>query len=237
MSLLATAQHLWPRGAVGLECPRRAPSSGLLTDRLSAEQIERWGEIERLVLAEDVKGQPLHPTLRGLWEWADASSHAIHLELPESSKVSLPTVGIFKIERLDPQGIRHVVVIRLYLENIDRARLRPKAVRKGGFVPFKKLGKVECYAEVLGHELAHAANILSDPERARLVEEAVEQTNGLILARHRRRDPAPLDPELRQRLIERDRLLKELEAQIVATEATIWRELRAGERAGTRVRD
>lgn len=172
-----------------------------------------------------------------MWEWAEASGHAIYLELPESSNVSLPTVGIFKIERLDPQGIRHVVVIRLYLENIDRARRGSKAARKGGFIPLKKLGQVECYAEVLGHELAHAAGILSDPERARLVEEAVEQTNNLLLARHQRRELAPLDPELRQRLIERDRLLKELEAQIAATDAAIWRELRAGERARARVRN
>ena len=172
ISLLATAPHLGLRRALGLERPQRALPSGLLTDRLSAEQLERWREIERLVLAEDARGGPLYPTLRGLWEWADASGHAIYLELPESSQVSLSIAGMFKIERLDPQGARHVVVIRLYLENIDRARLGPKVARKGGFVPFKKLGKVECYAEVLGHELVHTADILSDPERARLVEEA-----------------------------------------------------------------
>src|SRR5207253_8207776 len=140
-----------------------------------------------------------------------------------SNRVSTCTAGSFGIEKLDSQGKRHEAVIRLYLSNIDQAYVGANAARVGNFIPFERLSKEERYAEVLGHELAHAAFILSNQERAEMVEEMVEQTNELLLSSaHRAGEPLPA--EMRQRLLKRDSVLKDLEEQAETMEAAVWRE-------------
>ncbi len=210
--------------------PRRVTTTGIITERLLPKDLQRWSAIERIVFAEDRSGQPLHPTLRGLWEWAEASGHAVYIELATSNRVSTCTAGSFSIERLDPQGKRHDVVVRLYLSNIDQAYVGANAARAGTFVPFAGLSKEERYAEVLGHELAHAAFILSHQPRAEMVEEMVEQTNELLL-KHTQRAGEPMGQEMRQRLLKRDSVLKDLEEQAETMEAGVWREIMAGKKA------
>jgi hypothetical protein len=210
--------------------PRRVQPVGILTDRLSAKDLRKWQAIERLALASDWRGQPRHPTLRGLYEWAATSGHAVYIEFPPPQRAATCTAGSFTIERLDPLGKRHVGVIRLYLNNIDAAYVGKKVARAGGFVPFHGLGKVARYAEVLGHELAHTAHILSDPERAALVREVVEETNELLLDHSRRAPRASIGLEMQRRLTLRDMLLEELEKQAEAMEEAVWRELVSGQR-------
>lgn len=210
--------------------PRRATATGIITERILPKNLQRWSAIERIVFAADSSGQPLHPTLRGLWEWAEASGHAVYIELATSNRVSTCTAGSFSIERLDPQGKRHEAVVRLYLSNIDQAYVGEHAAHAGNFVPFDKLSKEERYAEVLGHELAHAAFILSHQQRAEMVEEMVEQTNELLL-KSAQRAGEPLGQEMRQRLIKRDSVLKDLEEQAETMEAAVWREILAGKKA------
>lgn len=96
--------------------------------------------------------------------------------------------GLFRLEKYDPTGQHHIAVIELRPRVIDRTRVGSEVQRPDGLIPFEGLGKEERYAEVLGHELAHAADILLNPELARQVEEQVEQTNALLLASRRRRD-------------------------------------------------
>lgn len=199
--------------------------SGIRTERISARNLPRWQAIERLVFAEDASGQPLHPTLRSLYEWAEASGHSIYIELITESRVSSCTAGNFSIERFDPKGERHEAVIRLYLANIDQAYIGDTVQRPDGLIPFKGLKKEERYAEVLGHELAHAVDILSDLEKVRKVEEVVEQTNEMLLKYHSQRASDALSPELEKRLSSRDKLLHELEKRAESIEAAVWREL------------
>ena len=135
------------------------------------------------------------------------------------------TAGSFSIEQADPEGKRHLAAIRLYLNTIDQAIAGPATARADGFIPLAGLNKEERYVEVLGHELAHAVYILSDLERAQKVENWVEQTNDLFLSANRERD-RQLSPWMRQRLIQRDLLLEELEAQAEKMETAIWTELR-----------
>jgi hypothetical protein len=199
--------------------------TGLLINRLSTKELEYWKEIERLVFAEDVERQPLHPTLRLLWEWIDTSGHEVYIEVVRMNRVSTCTAGNFSIENFDPSGERHVAVIKLNLSNIDQAYVGPKAVRPNGFIPFIDLNKEERYAEVLGHEMAHAVHILNNLERTQKVVDYVEHTNELLLTQYSRRKTGPLGPELKQRLSKRDALLKELEAKAETMEYVVWQEI------------
>src|SRR5262245_16202793 len=98
-----------------------AAATNIITDRLTSKDLRRWEVIKRIVFAEDIEGQPLHPTLRGLWKQLERSGHIIYIEMRGMGRAISNTAGVFHIEHLDPKGLRHVVVIRLYPETIDRA--------------------------------------------------------------------------------------------------------------------
>src|SRR6266511_4150889 len=165
-------------GAVNAQDSSRmnsAAATNIITDRLTAKDLRRWEAIKRIVFAEDLEGQPLHPTLRGLWDKLERSGHVIYIEMRGMGRAISNTAGA------------------------------------EGFIPFQGLSKEERYAEVLGHELAHAVHILSDPARARMVKEVVQETNELFLSYGRQYGYANVGPEMQRRLSLRDALLKELE--------------------------
>jgi hypothetical protein len=201
-----------------------AADTNIITDRLTGKDLRRWEAIKRIVFAKDIEGQPLHPTLRGLWEKLERSGHVIYIEMRGMGRAISNTAGVFHIERLDPEGVRHVAIIRLYPETIDRAYIGPAASAEE-FIPFQGLTKEERYAEVLGHEMAHAVHILSDPARARMVKEAVQETNELFLSYGRQYGYANVGPELQRRLSLRDAFLKELEEPAEAAERLVWKEI------------
>ena len=203
----------------------RALATNIITDRLTGKDLRRWNAIKRIVFAEDAEGQSLHPTLRSLWERLERSGHTIYIEMGDTGRAISNTAGVFRLEQFDPEGIRHVAVIRLYPGTIDRAYVGPNAARAEGFIPFQGLNKVERYAEVLGHELAHAVHILSDLTRAQMVEEIVQQTNESFLSYGRRYGYANIESEMRQRIAKRDAFLKELEEPAEAAEMSVWREI------------
>lgn len=207
--------------------PSSASSTGLITKRLSAKQLERWKEIEQIVFAEDPNLQPLHPTLRGLWEWIETSGHTVYVEVSRTSGSTSCTAGHFLIEQFDPSGESHIAVIKLNLTNINDAYVGPETMRSNGFIPFLGLDRKERYAEVLGHELAHAVHILTSLERTRMVEEIVQKTNQVLLSQHSRHKGGALAPELRHRLSKRDALLQKLEDQAESMEKVVWAELTA----------
>jgi hypothetical protein len=187
--------------------------------------LRRWEAIKRIVFAEDIEGQPLHPTLRVLWKQLERSGHIIHIEMRAMGHAISNTAGVFHIERLDPEGLRHVAVIRLYPDIIDRAYVGPTSGAPKGFIPFQGLSREERYAEVLGHEMAHAVDILSDPARARAVVEVVQQTNELFLLQGKLGGYANIGPEMMERIARRDAFLKELEAPAEAAEMLVWKEI------------
>lgn len=209
----------------------RPRETGLLTDRLSEKELRRWQEIEMLVFAEDENG-PLHPTIRGLWEWIETSGHAVYIELAQTNRVSSCTAGNFRLEHFDPRGERHVAVIWLNLTNIDQAYVGPTTVYANGLVPFLGLNREERYAEVLGHELAHAVHILSSQQRTEQVEKLVQRTNETLLSSRFQREN--MGQEMQLRIRRRDALLRELEAQAEDFEALAWRELTASRQARAR---
>jgi hypothetical protein len=202
-----------------------ATARNIITDRLSGKDLRRWEAIKRIVFAEDFEGQPLHPTLRGLWDRLERSGHIIYIEMRGMGRAISNTAGVFHIERFDPEGQMHVAIIRLYPETIDRAYVGPTANGPEGFIPFQGLSREERYAEVFGHEMAHAVHILSDLARARLVKEVVQETNELFLSYGRRYGYENIEPELQRRIDIRDALLKELEEPADAAEMRVWREI------------
>jgi hypothetical protein len=202
-----------------------AMETGVVLDRLSHEQLRQWRSIEHLVDASAPNGTPLYPTLSGLWEWALQSGNAIYIELASPDCGAKGTAGRFLIERFDPGASRHVGVIRLCLANIDRRPTFGGGTRANGFVRLAGLRKRERYAEVLGHELAHAAYAFASPERARMVYERVETVSAQFMAHRAEHGNEPLEPALLRRLEQRDALLEELEAHADAIELLVWREL------------
>lgn len=212
------------------ERPCRTRAGGILTERLSAKQIEIWRKIERMVFAADAEGRFLHPVLHALWECVEASGHTVHLQMSEIAASS--NAGVFRLEKFDPTGQHHIAVIELRPRVIDLAIIGPDVQRPDGLVPFEGLVREERYAEVLGHELAHAADTLLDIELARQVEEFVEQTNELLLSPRRRHDLTFLArAEMNQRIKNRDSLLQRLESYAETMETHVWCELRASQRA------
>ena len=137
--------------------------------------------------------------------------------------------GRFEITKVDPAGKTHEGILIMNLRAIDKVSTGPAAARAGGFIPFKGLGKTERYAELLGHELAHAVWHLADVERARLAERLQGETEnwmqGVLVARARGHGQ-----ELQERAEELARLGKEMEEPAEVAEVAIWEELRAGQR-------
>jgi hypothetical protein len=205
----------------------RSVASGLRTDRLSAEQRERWQSIVGLVLANDDLGRPLYPTLRKMWDEVAASSHEVYVELPEPNRSSRCIAGLFRVESVRP-GAHIVALVRLHLETIDRATVADSPTH--GFRRFEGLGREARYLEVLGHELGHAVWTLQDPERAR--QSVALRTRPRELARALLK-AEPGDREVIES--ELSELGAQAEAQELparAAEAQVWRELLAGQTAG-----
>ena len=198
-------------------------ASGVLLDRLSARHHKTWHAIRKVIYAEDADGKPLHPKLKGLFEQLQTSDHSVYLEFDDSLAGCRCVAGKFSIERVNPEGSRNVAVIKLYLRIIERASAPARANLKDGFAPLAGLNKLDRYAEVLGHEMAHAVDILFSPERAKWVDEVFRKSDQVIQQRLRRK--GNIEPEMERALQERDAFLLELEKPAGTAEAMVWREL------------
>ena len=203
---------------------------GIRTDRLSGKALEAWSSIVAIVKAEDPGGRPVHPTLRALWDAVDTSGCAVFVELPDPRSRRPYILGRFAATKVDSDGKAVEGVLVMNLPAIDRAASGAGAARPNGFVPFAGLGKKERYAEVLGHELAHAAWGFADAGRTRLL----MALPGEVAALSRRVLAAPAErgsDAILERARELDRLSREAEAPAEGAEEVIWAELLAGQRA------
>ena len=211
--------------------------SGILLDRLSLKQQQTWQAIKQIIYSKDSDGKLLHPTLRRLFEQLQTSKHSIYMEFYILRSGCGCTGGTFSIERLDPERARHVAVIRLYLRNIEHAVTPGRPKLSGNFIPLDGLGKLDRYAEVLAHEMAHAIDILFNQERARLVFETLRRLD-LVKEELLHLKSQRIEPEMKQTLQECDDLLNELEKPARIVEAIVWRELieSQGRRKGYKLR-
>jgi hypothetical protein len=192
--------------------------AGIRTDRLSGKRLEAWRSIVAIVLAEDASSRPRHPELRRLWDTVKASGHSVFVELPESKSRRAYVAGRFAVTKVDPEGKAHEAVLVMDLSAIDRVSTAPGAARADGFIPLAELGKKVRYAEVLGHELAHAAWTFAEADRARLAKPFSGEVGELVR-------------ESRENGGEVDRVSRQVEASAEAAEQVIWAELVAGQQA------
>ncbi len=199
-------------------------NGSIRTDRLSRSELEAWKTVVEIVKAEDRAGRPLHPTLRALWDAVATSRHTLFVEIPDSKGTPSYLAGRFEVTRVDPGGRAHEGRLILNLRAIDRASTGAGAARADGFIPFEGLGKKERYAEVLGHELAHAAWHFADPERARLGARLQGELETLAERRHAPRMRGQGDPN--SGLAGALDLVLAVEVVAEAAEEAIWRELR-----------
>jgi hypothetical protein len=195
------------------------------TDRLSAKQLRVWKAIEAMVFAKDAFGRLNHAKLHSLWQWVEESGNAVHVEFPGPMPRCDREAGKFLIEKAGFDGQKHIAVIRLCLPVIDEALVRERAEDSEGFVRFKGLGKKERYAEILGHELAHAVWALGDQNHARLLEELNAEVERFERSRRRALHRTALDEQEWQHLRRIESLMNEIESPAEIAEAEVWKEL------------
>ena len=203
--------------------------AGIRTDRLSGKGPQAWNSVVAIVKATDGAGRPLYPRLRAVWDAVDASGCAVFVELPDPRGRRPYILGRFAVTKVDSEGKAVEGILLMNLAAIDRAASNPDSARPNGFVPFSGLGKKQRYAEVLGHELAHAAWAFGGPERTRLAMGLPDEVAALsrqILAADARGGEA-----IAERTRELERLSREVEEPAEAAEQAIWAELAAGQQA------
>jgi hypothetical protein len=196
--------------------------AGLLTSRLTVKQMKTWKSIEEIVFAEDDAGRMIHPKLYRLWHDLETSGHAVYIELSDRRSSAGP-VGWCDIEKLDPMGQKHTLVIRLDLCMIDQAVVGEAARRADGFIPLQGLNKIERYAEVLGHELAHAITLLRDSDYLALFLRFKAEAREYL----RNHGAMPVGQASDQD--RRSDIRSKLEKPAEAAEVEIWQELTAGQ--------
>jgi hypothetical protein len=189
------------------------------TDGLSGRQLKTWKAIVAVVEAADRDGQPLHPTLHRLYRELDSSAHVVRILIPDT-KGSSAIAGRFRVDALGTDG-RHETSILLNLRTIDRVLTGSPDAQ---LVTFERLDRTERYAQVLGHEMAHAAWTLGDAENTRLVVDV--QQRSLELARRAQTEGVAAEG-FSEAVRENERLVRLLEEPALAAEAAITEELRA----------
>ncbi len=204
-------------------------ASGIRTDRLTPKQLRIWGEIEKVVRASDKRARPLHPKLHSLWQRVQERGHTVFIEMM-GHRAPTRIAGTTTLQQGNPDGDRKIIVIWLHLWAMDNAFVDPAVRRSDGLIPFYRLGKYERYAEVLGHELAHAFLMLENPEYARLSQEYGSAAAELLRLRVQ---GAKDGGELGQRLLRLQSLADKIEKPAQAAELQVWRELVGARKGGT----
>jgi hypothetical protein len=194
-----------------------AAEGEVLMDRLSGARLKAWKQIAAVVLATDEEGQPLHPTLHRLWREVSSSRHVLHIELPRRSGSSA-IAGRFRIESQGPDG-RIEATLMLNLRVIDRVLTGSPEAQ---LVPFEVFGRAERRAQVLGHELAHAAWAFASPDQARLALDVQAHAERLAVVA---RTVGTTGPGFGEQVEANERLIRLLEQPALAAEKAIAAEL------------
>ncbi len=197
----------------------RQADAEIRTDRLSGRDLKTWKAIVAVVEAVGPAGEPLHPTLHRLYCELESSPHTIRILMPVM-KGSSAIAGRFRIDRLGADE-RHEASILLNRRTIDRVLTGSPDAQ---LVTFETLGRTKRQAQVLGHEMAHAAWTLGSAENTRLVVDLQRQS--IELAK-RARTEGVAGEGFDEAVQEHERQARALEEPALAAEAAISEELRA----------
>lgn len=215
-------------GASNHADPMEPTDPCIRTDRLSPRQLRTWKAIEAMVFARDAAGRLKHRMLHSLWQSVEAGGNVVHVEFPPSGALGDREAGKFVVEKSSPDGHKHIAVIRLCLSVIDEALVSERTPGPDGFIRFQGLGKKERYAEILGHELAHAVWALGDQNHARRLVELDALVEEFERSRRRSLHDTALDEHEWQLLRRIESLMMEVEGPAKMAEAEIWKELLEG---------
>lgn len=205
--------------------------TGIRTDRLSARQLKIWRSIENIVKAHDGEARPLHPSLYGLWQKIATGKHVVYIEIFIPTNISTYPAGRFKVEKCDPDGQKCTAALRLCPSVIAGAAPTNDGRLTDEFILFKGLGEVERYAEVLGHELAHAVCTFEDPYYAGILKELQRQGREFFIFLGQKGKGKLHEQEKHERIARLGSPANEIERQAEVAEVEIWRELREGQSA------
>ena len=200
------------------------------TDRLSSKQLRVWKAIEAIVFAKDASGRLRCPGLHSLWRWVEESGHVVQVELPDRRARGDHQAGKFRLETVDPNGKKHIAAIRICLPVIDGALVRKRVRGVDRFIRFEGLGKMERYAEILGHELAHAVWALGDQSHARLIGDLDREARQFDNLRRHAAHAKAWDQQTQQHLKRIQAMTAGIEKPAEMAEEAIWRELRGRRR-------
>jgi hypothetical protein len=200
--------------------------SGINTGHLTPKQLRIWKGVEKIAEAADEVGQPLHPRLHSLWQWAKGNGHSVVIEMTEARGSQV--AGTTSVEEPSRIGKPRVAVLWLNVYAIDNANSNLAFRLSDGLPPSRRLGKNERYAEIVGHELTHAFLILENPEYARLVSEVRMEADRQLLPRKQTGKALSGDTANRQRQVRLQSMVSTIEKPAEAAELEIWRELVGG---------
>lgn len=204
-------------------------SEGIRTDRLTPRQLQIWRSIEQIVQSVDRIGRPLHPRLFSLWQWARTSRYAIFIEILDEKNPSTYHAGLLTIREPDGKDNRRIAVIQLWSSVIEHASTPREVRRADGLLPFEGLGRIERYAQVIGHELTHAALRLEDPAYDQLCKELESERAAFLSSRGQSPKGRTYDQNSMERLSRILSLSEQIEGPAQKAEAEIWRELLYGQ--------
>lgn len=204
-------------------------SEGIRTDRLTPRQLQTWRSIEQIVQAVDRTGRPLHPRLFSLWKWAQTSGNRITIEILDEKNPQTYHAGLLTVQEPTGNDTLRIAVIQLWSSIIENASTQKEVRRADGFVPFEGLGRLERYAQVLGHELVHAELQLTDSSYDGLCRELDKERAAFLSSRKQNPKGKAYDQSAREHLSRILSLTEQIERPAQTTEAEIWRELRDGQ--------
>jgi len=223
------AQSLLAAGSPGTAATGAANGTGIRTDRLNAGHRKIWQGVERILAEMDRDGQPIHPRLHSLWQWAQQSRHAIFVEMVDHEDALHCSAGEFTIENSDQEPQNWTAVIRLNLSIIRDASAKEWIDGSSRFTSLLGTGRNARCAAFFGHELVHASLILQDPAYARLYHDFKEETAAYYAARgSMTAKEYGNHPEMRRLMSRLQSLMDQLEAPVNAVEVELWRGLIPG---------
>ncbi len=212
-------------------------SDGIRTDRLTPRQLQTWRAIERIVQAVDRTRRPLHPRLFSLWQWALTSGHVIYVELIDEKNPQTYHAGFLTVQEPVAKDSARIAVIQLWCSIIEKASVQTEVRRPDGFIPFEGLGKFERYAQVLGHELAHAQLQLKDSSYDGLCRELEKERTAFLASRRQDSSGGSYDQSSKEQLRRILSLTERIEKPAQTVEVEIWRELLGGQTIRAAIRE
>jgi RHS repeat-associated protein len=186
------------------------------TSRLSKSDLEKWGAVLDVIYAEDLDGNAVNPTLRGVFERLNNDRRTFFIENHSFGEMS-GSIGLFTITKHNGVDDFSEAVLKLDFEKVEKLESPTESKLVPGFKKFDGLlGKTpEERAELFGHEGGHGIYALDNLVESVGLQSLIDERDKIGPALY----PQPLHDEIDRRLDATERFAQQ-------TEQTINSELR-----------